>query len=48
MNDGEGEADKLPSVLTDHRTVGQSKREKKHEIQISHREPNSLAQLLAT
>lgn len=48
VNDGEEEADKLLSVLTDHRTQGESKRQKKHEIQISYREPNSLAQLLAT
>lgn len=47
VNDGEEEADKLLSVLTDHRTAGESKRQKKHEIQISYREPNSLAQLLA-
>lgn len=48
VNDGEEETDKLLSVLTDHRTPGESKRQKKHEIQISYRKPNSLAQLLVT
>lgn len=36
MNNGEEEADKLVSILTDHRTSGQSKRQKKHEIQLSY------------
>ena len=48
MNNGKEKADKLSAVLTDHRTLGQSKRQKKHEIQFSYRVPNSLAQLLAT
>lgn len=47
VDDGEEEADRLLSVLTDRRTQGESKRQKKHEIQISYWEPNSLAQLLA-
>lgn len=46
VSDGEEEADKLLCVLTDHRSLGESKRQKKREIYISYRDPNSLAQLL--